>query len=1471
MTKISNFTFAFVILFFLQLTAFGQWTNLNANISGNLYAVKIKSTNVNYFMVAGESGIHRSLDGGISWNRILPNTADSVTYNLTTFKEIRQVGNEWVVVGKHRVSNLGVVFFSGGSGTTWTMGGLCPYGINNVNGTLLGWETYCDGGFKCVTGNQGATWTSTWTGIRFPLQNRSSSGYYVATDSAVFRELSSFVVDLNSSAKDVEIFASRVVAVDSEAVYIKNGAWTQTTSYNGPLVGRCVEPINYSLGLIGSENGVFLGRGNFEIWEHQPSSQGYAVNNIFVLQPSLWALAVCDNGQVIINFNAHDEGIPYLKVSSPNGACAGFPTTFTNESVSTHTYQWSINGVLTATTYHLNHTFATPGTYSIQLIGTNGSLVDTLTTSFIVVPAPTNNYAYSIDDTLHCKSGVSTISIPNSLSAFRYELVDISTGLVANSTIGNGATIQVNTGMIVDTTAYSLRMASITTSCTSTHLDTIMVYVENTKARFASGLINAAKDEAFDYYNLSESALNYEWNFGNGASLPNAFTATPPTISYNAIGDPMVRLVAISASGCRDTLDTLPVFVYDPTRLHEKIWGLAFDGLNGASFVSGDFAVDTVTGSIYGLQFNFSGGALPSKYGRTGPTSNSAGFVTKYDSLGVLKWSLPLSLSNYNTHYGPPIAVGPDGEIIFSSKKAGFGINSKIQFIDHSIDSTTGQFGGIYKITATGLPKWKQLYIGSDLPAIQIDKRNNVYLIGRQTSFFQSPTVLYSTAPNSGPQLTTKMISISKFSPSGAHLFEVNGYCSSSIYDSRAYIDNAGGIWLTSPQIMYFRDRNGTFSSMPHNSNFNLQNQAVGLLARADSSGFYQWTRSYQYSPVYTTLTIRNGLFQSFTQAEGGKMYFQARLFPFFWWGSAQRNFYVETGSGLDTLDFPGHIFGQYDTLGTLQWLQQEPNPTTSQCHIGETMAVDRQGNLVLGHNPEDTLMVMSQNQTVDTIVGRHKFVLTKYDHNGVLLDYTIQKLLDPTHYNGTNIFVFGIEEIGRIMMSHDDKPIVYGRRPNTMADTLIYFGAGETFNVIDTGAQIITKLDWDNCDSAEIQVIAPSCTIDSVTLQFTVNPNFPIYPGNEYRIYGMVHDGYFRAGQPLATISSTQRSHTITLAVPLISTMWFEVESSEPPLQGVSGRVLFQTQNAPLNVNMDLCDQDSIVLYSSPGTSHNWSPAAWVSQNGIQAPVVSTSTSGLLTCMVDGFCQPVIDSFYVNVQQSPTLNVAGDSTICEGDTIQIFANTNGSVTWTPNYRISNINSQSPLLSPWITTTYTATAQSLGNTCIQRDSVAITVLNLPGQISQNGNTLITNPGFTYQWLLNGQPIPGANQATYLALATGNYSVIQYGLGCQKETAPIYILITDLEESTTLTGMQVFPNPTEGKLNVVLDLPQLMPYSIHLIDMFGRDLGILIDQPAPLNDHLMMQIDLSSFGCSKGVYFLEARIGVEKIRRTVVYQ
>ncbi len=103
---------------------------------------------------------------------------------------------------------------------------------------------------------------------------------------------------------------------------------------------------------------------------------------------------------------------------------------------------------------------------------------------------------------------------------------------------------------------------------------------------------------------------------------------------------------------------------------------------------------------------------------------------------------------------------------------------------------------------------------------------------------------------------------------------------------------------------------------------------------------------------------------------------------------------------------------------------------------------------------------------------------------------------------------------------------------------------------------------------------------------------------------------------------------------------------------------------------------------------------------------------------------------------------------------------------------------------------YSVVAINPCDSSISADSIIIqfgSALPVP-VITQSNDTLYSSYSSGNQWLLNNNIIPGATGNTFTPLQSGSYSVIATQNNCTSQSAPVNIIITQLEELNSSTDL-----------------------------------------------------------------------------------
>ncbi|RMG86379.1 MAG: choice-of-anchor B family protein [Bacteroidetes bacterium] len=95
-----------------------------------------------------------------------------------------------------------------------------------------------------------------------------------------------------------------------------------------------------------------------------------------------------------------------------------------------------------------------------------------------------------------------------------------------------------------------------------------------------------------------------------------------------------------------------------------------------------------------------------------------------------------------------------------------------------------------------------------------------------------------------------------------------------------------------------------------------------------------------------------------------------------------------------------------------------------------------------------------------------------------------------------------------------------------------------------------------------------------------------------------------------------------------------------------------------------------------------------------------------------------------------------------------------------------------------------------------------------------GNTLSTTTGIAWQWLLDGQPIPGAVDAVWEATVSGFYTVeVMDEVGCLAVSAPVQVIVSGVAETTAPDGVELFPNPATDQVFVHFESVEISDYQL----------------------------------------------------------
>ena len=151
-------------------------------------------------------------------------------------------------------------------------------------------------------------------------------------------------------------------------------------------------------------------------------------------------------------------------------------------------------------------------------------------------------------------------------------------------------------------------------------------------------------------------------------------------------------------------------------------------------------------------------------------------------------------------------------------------------------------------------------------------------------------------------------------------------------------------------------------------------------------------------------------------------------------------------------------------------------------------------------------------------------------------------------------------------------------------------------------------------------------------------------------------------------------------------------------------------------------------------------------------------------------------------------------------------------------------------------------------------------------ISLNGDSLISDSAFKYQWYYENTYIPNAKYRMYVVHKTGYYYVeVTNTNGCNAFSEKLYVLITDINDDNILQNdIYLFPNPFSKSTILIIPQKYEKPYWLDIIAISGKVVG---NYSNTNSNEILIQKD----NMPEGFYFyrLKNRNGVIKMGKLII--
>ena len=343
---------------------------------------------------------------------------------------------------------------------------------------------------------------------------------------------------------------------------------------------------------------------------------------------------------------------------------------------------------------------------------------------------------------------------------------------------------------------------------------------------------------------------------------------------------------------------------------------------------------------------------------------------------------------------------------------------------------------------------------------------------------------------------------------------------------------------------------------------------------------------------------------------------------------------------------------------------------------------------------------------------------------------------------------------------------------------------------------------------------------------------------------------------------------------------VYFELFSSSGSKVFTSQRIDNTTTPSWSNLNIALTDPPYSISFYDFDTFTNDDFLGTKVFGANDSGTVSSANTDFSTKLkiIMQVAQTFKDTDTVTVYAPPIIGniIASVDSVCEGDSIVLSVDTGYTYQWYKDSVKQADGKQATYVVKepkkfWVEVTSKDGCTVTSNVY---DAKIIPIPPKPTFINLSGQLKTFQQNFSYKWFLDGVIIPTAVYDTLTVTATGNYTLeLTSSGGCSRMSDTVFVNYTPPVVASIETlelvyqGFSVFPNPTNDKITIQMELFKKQDVELFVSDVSGKI--VYSERQSISSPYFQKEVDLSEL--SQGMYFLDVRVGGNSINRKIIKQ